>query len=104
MWELQEVLAQSEHSLTAEQIKKIIEEVDYAKNQKINYSEFLAATIEVAKFLNEERLQALFSQFDVDESGYITKQNIKDAFSKLGRELNDIEINQIIKEHDIVGD
>lgn len=53
----------------------------------INYSEFLAATIDVRKILTESRLNAVFHQFDTDSSGKITKENIYFAMQKLGREV-----------------
>lgn len=43
-----------------EEIDKIIKKVDYAENGWINYSEFIAATLKVAKVLNEARLWTLF--------------------------------------------
>ena len=46
--------------MTAQEMKKIIKELDYCGNQKINYSEFLAATISVQKILTHDRLEALF--------------------------------------------
>jgi len=66
----------------------------------INYSEFLAATMKVRKLLNEDRLLMLFKEFDTDDSGYITKDNLQEAFSKLEKPLSQDEINQIIEEHD----
>ena len=42
----------------------IIDNLDYARNQKINYSEFIAATINVSEFLTDEKLEAIFKTFD----------------------------------------
>lgn len=47
-------------------------ELDEGGDKKINYSEFLAATISVKKILTEEKLMAIFKQFDTDGSGKIT--------------------------------
>ena len=66
----------------------------------INYSEFLAATIDVRDFLTDSRLRAVFNQFDTDSSGKITKENIYLAMQKLGREVPMDEIEQIILKHD----
>ena len=82
----------------------MINEVDYHDNQLINYSEFLAATIDSQKFLTESRLRAIFNQFDTDSSGKITKENIGLAMQKLGKNIDEVEINQMIKQHDITGD
>ena len=38
--------------------------VDYHGNKMINYSEFLAATIDIRNFLAESRLKAVLNQFD----------------------------------------
>ena len=67
-----------------EEIEKIIDEVDYMGNKKVNYTEFLAATISVKKILTEEKLQAIFKQFDTDGTGKITATNIAEAMKKLG--------------------
>ena len=42
------------------EIDDIINQIDYAGNQKINYSEFIAATLDVSKYLTESKLDALF--------------------------------------------
>ena len=52
-------------------------------NQKINYTEFIAATLNVREFLTDSKLYYLFRMFDVDQSGYITLENLNDAFSKM---------------------
>lgn len=44
---------------------------------------------------------ALFKSFDLDNTGRITADNLKDAFTKFGRKISDEEINTIMKEHDI---
>ena len=38
----------------------------------INYSSFLAATINQNEFLTETKLKSLFEYFDVSKNGYIT--------------------------------
>lgn len=79
----------------------MVDNLDRAKNQKINFSEFLSATIDLNSFLTEDRIQALFSAIDVDQTDQITKQNISDAFAKFGREVSEEELNEIMGEHDI---
>ena len=52
------------------------------------------------QFLTEERVQALFSAIDVDQTNKITEKNIIDAFSKFGREVSNDEMKEIMGEHD----
>ena len=86
--------------MSEEEIQSIVKELDFAENKKINYSEFIAATINTQEFLTDQKLSAIFRTFDIDNTGEITSQNLKDAFSKFGRECSDEEIEQIMKEHD----
>ena len=44
-------------------------------------------------FLDDSKLQALFSQFDTDGSGNITKENIVTAMSKIGHEITQGELD-----------
>ncbi len=75
--------------------------IDYMGNGKINYSEFLAATISVKSVMTYEKLWALFKHFDTDNSGYITEENIEEAFAKAGKIITKEEIKDTIKSHDI---
>lgn len=58
----------------------MIKESDYSGTGQINYSEFIAATIDVKKFLSDTKLRSVFSLFDTDHSGKITIENLHDAF------------------------
>ena len=47
------------------------------------------ATIDVKKYLTDEKLDALFSSFDPDGCGKITKDHIEKSFSKFGRDVKE---------------
>lgn len=59
--ELKEAIKASEIKIQDEDVDKIIEEVDYFGNGKINYTEFIVATVDVMKFLDDQMLQAIFN-------------------------------------------
>jgi calcium-dependent protein kinase len=67
--------------MTKAKIKAIMDNVDYMGNGKINYSEFLAATLPLESVLTDKKLFALFKHFDTDNSDFITPDNIREAFS-----------------------
>jgi calcium-dependent protein kinase len=46
----------------------------------------------------------LFKHFDTDDSDYITAENLKEAFEVGGRDLDDSEVQKILKDHDLRGD
>ena len=87
------------------EIDKIIREIDYVGNGKINYTEFLSATLEIKDTLTEEMLWRLFKKFDVDDTGFISKENLVEAFKRLGRsKLTLTDISEMIYAHDIAKD
>ena len=64
----------------------------------------MAASIDVATILTQPRLDALFSTFDMDQNGRLSEKNIKDAFTKFGREVTDQEMKIIMQQHCTHGD
>ena len=86
--ELKEAVSTTQLKMTDEQIESIMKEVDHHGNGKINYSEFLAATISVKDFITEEKLWMIFKHFDVDDTNYISKDNIEQAMQKLGKQIS----------------
>lgn len=59
--ELKHAIKLSNIDIPEAKINEIIDEVDYFGNKKINYTEFLVATLDVKAFLDDAKLQALFS-------------------------------------------
>jgi Ca2+-binding EF-hand superfamily protein len=53
-------MRKSKTKLSEEKIESIIKEVDFAGNGKINYSEFLVATIDLSAYLDENKLMEVF--------------------------------------------
>lgn len=82
--ELSQVLKSKKLQMSDNDVKGLIEEMDYHNNGMINYSEFLSATVDLKKFLTDQRLLAVFNQFDTDGSEKITEENIYLAMQKLG--------------------
>lgn len=70
--------------MTDKEIKNMIENLDYAGYGKINYTEFLAATIDTLTFINDIKLRSVFSIFDTSNKGTITADDLHFAFQKLG--------------------
>lgn len=53
---LKKVHLEGSHIHSDQEISKIIREIDYYGNGKINYSEFLAATLQVQTILTDQNL------------------------------------------------
>lgn len=60
-------------NIPPEDVEKIFKSLDTNGDGLINYSEFLAATVDRKKALTMQNLQFAFHHFDVDGSGFITE-------------------------------
>ena len=85
------------------EINTIIKEIDYHGNGKINYTEFLAATIDIDSIVTDCRLKVIFNLFDTDFSGNITAENIIYAMQKLGKIISSAQAEETIAKHDTAG-
>ena len=66
------------------ELKNIFSSMDFHCDGKVNYSEFLAATISTINFNKEEKLWSAFKYFDTTDSGYITLDSVMDALNNSG--------------------
>ena len=57
--------------------------------------------MDVKQFLDDGKLYALFNQFDTDNSGSITRANIVTAMNKIGHDITQAELDEIMAEHDL---
>ena len=58
-------------------VQELFKSIDTDKSGVINYTEFLASTIENKVYLKEDKMFEAFRAFDKDGSGKISKQEIK---------------------------
>lgn len=70
------------------EVDRIMKNVDIDRNGHIDYSEFIAATIDKRKLLSKERLKAAFSIFDRDDNGFISAQEVRHVLDH-GKKLNE---------------
>jgi hypothetical protein len=61
------------------------------------YTEFVAATLEAHGHIEEERVAEAFDRLDSDDTGFISKDNLREI---LGKDANATEIDQLISEFD----
>ena len=85
-------LESNSQNIHSNQYLDIISEADFDKNGQINYTEFIAATLDMRTIMKQENVWAAFKKFDIvcnmqDNKGFITRENLKKALEKTG-ELN----------------
>ena len=87
-------------------IKEVLNNIDTNNSGLIDYTEFIAATLEKKKYMREDRLWSAFRVFDADGSGNISKAELNKILN--GGAITDVEsskiLDQLINECDIDGD
>ena len=87
---------------TDEEIEDLFNALDVDHNGKIDYTEFISATLEEAEYLKQERLSEAFMNFDINRSGKISKDELVTALK--ANSCQEKEIEKFIKAVDKNGD
>lgn len=77
------------------EIKNFFQKLDVYGNGSVYYTEFLAATLEMHGKIDDERLADAFNRIDIDYTGHISTDNIKQI---LGVDYDKVLVEKAIKE------
>ena len=93
-------------NFTEEECKTLMEEVDPIGFGVINFQQFLVMMSRNLRNrpTTEERRRQVFMYFDVDEKGFITASDLRQAMINLGENLTEDDIRQMIKEASVQED
>ncbi len=96
--ELEQGLLTAGYQMAAHEIEEILQNADFKRDGRINYSEFLAATLESRDLLDDDVMWKAFNKFDVDSTGVITESNLKQALERAGRQVSSSHIRDMMRE------
>jgi Ca2+-binding EF-hand superfamily protein len=99
--EFRVAMQKSKSNYTEEEIKHLFQNVDMGNDGRIYYTEFLAATLGAHGRILEERLAGAFDRLDSDDTGYISRENLREI---LGVDYTEEKVDQLLKEGDLTGD
>ncbi|KAG2489663.1 hypothetical protein HYH03_011775 [Edaphochlamys debaryana] len=99
--ELREALRKKGTKIPQEELERIMAQADISGDGTLDYEEFLAATMNLAKLEHEEHLYMAFRFFDADDSGFITMDELHAA---LHRVCSREEIEELMRQADTSGD
>ena len=88
--------------LCEQDINEIFKSIDVNKNFRIDYTEFIAATISDKILLKQKKLYDTFNYLDKDNDGKITKKEIMEVLK--AEKTKEKEIEKYIKDVDKNGD
>jgi len=86
------------------EVNRIMAMVDLDKSGEIDYSEFIAATLDRKEMMSKDKLEAAFNMFDKDGSGEISADELKEVLGGSLEDMDDTVWQQIVKEVDTNGD
>lgn len=94
------------HKENAETLMNLLKGADTDNSGSIDYTEFLAATLDQQTFMRDDYLKTAFDMFDKDGSGKISVDELKHILQ--GEDLNNLvspgELEGYLKEVDSNGD
>lgn len=86
------------------EVNRIMQMVDLDKSGAIDYTEFIAATLDRKKMINKERLEQAFNMFDKDGNGTISADELKEILGGQLSSMDNAVWEEIVKEVDTNGD
>jgi calmodulin len=90
---------------TLADVKSMIKEVNEEGEESIDFWNFLSLMVKKMKTSRiQDELVDAFKVFDCDHDGFITPDELMNAMAHLGEDLNQSEIEEMIKEADTEND
>lgn len=96
-WEIPKIFEKVGIEAKKGEIDRIWNNMDFHKDGKVNYTEFLAATLSLVHFSQEERLWSVFRYFDPDDSGFITALSIIEALKSNSCQVNEKDMIDVFR-------
>jgi calcium-dependent protein kinase len=81
--------------------QRIFESIDQDHSSTITYTEYLAACVDEKRFVDDARIVDAFNRLDADQSGVISKQNLRTLF---GSGCKEEAIDRMLKDADFNND
>jgi calcium-dependent protein kinase len=82
--------------LSVEDLTRALKIMDTNNNGLIDYTEFIAAALQSQNYLNENHLKTAFAYFDKDNSGSITKDELKNCLQSDDFTLTTGDIDKLL--------
>lgn len=98
-------LARHGSYLPIHEVQALVATMDTTGSGRLDYEEFLAATVHFSKTMSEEILFEAFAELDADGTGFITAGDIAAKLTQLGTvEVSEAEVLRMIQEADLNDD
>ena len=88
----------SDMNIPEKELEQIFNNIDLNHDGEINYTEFLAVTVDRKKAMTENNMKFAFHHFDIDNTGVITIENLEECFKREGRQLSADDLKSMLAE------
>lgn len=95
---LKEIFHEAGFVVSTDEIRQQIKEISIDQKEKIRYSDFLVAAMDIKEVVTKERLTIVFNKYDIERCNTITVQNLKEMMTRSGRKISDTEIADMLQE------
>lgn len=102
--EMKKVMSKLGFSMSEEDLKRRLKEIDRRGNGVINFDEFIAVAAERQHDEEEQAIICALKVFDTDADGYISKDGLSNGLKKLGFAFNEKQVEAMLHYADIHGD
>jgi calcium-dependent protein kinase len=85
-------------NMTDKEMNELFYKIDFNQDGQLNYTEFLAATVNKQKVVQKNNMKLAFHHFDIDNSGIITADNLHEVFQRQGHKTEMSKVKEMIKE------
>lgn len=99
--ELQAGLKKAGITIDNGSVEEIIRNATFDESDKLDYTAFVSATLDRKLLHNKDSLWQAFKYFDIDNSGFITLENLKEVFSRRGEKLSKNDFKKIMKDYEL---
>lgn len=82
--------------ISIDDLTKALQIMDTNNNGLIDYTEFIAAALQSQNYLNENHLKTAFAYFDKDNSGSISKEELKTCLQSDDFTLTTDDIDKLL--------
>lgn len=87
------------------EIKSVVKQMDVDGDGEISFNEFVRVMgPQFYRSYNENEIRAAFRHFDKDNSGFITRDELRQALNKMGRHYSAQDIEHMVRAVDRNGD
>ena len=83
-------------NMSEQELNGIFERIDFNHDGEINYTEFLAVTVDRRRAITDANMTFAFHHFDRDNTGFICEENLQECFRREGKHLTHEDLQAML--------